>query len=138
MLLSPEPVEPPGPLTPAIDRSVADTSDPYFFGWSKMTKALAEYRAGRYESAMEWLDKSRAHTPFNTLGEIFYRLLSAMTHHRLGHADAARQDLATADEMVKTHVSDFTALDIGGFGDILPLHIVRHEAGKLIAGEQTP
>ena len=60
---------------------------PYF----RFAKALAEYRAGRLESALTLLDGDTQ----QVLGPA-PRLLLAMVQHRLGKADAARASFCAA------------------------------------------
>jgi tetratricopeptide (TPR) repeat protein len=58
-------------------------------------KALAEYRLGRFESAIEWGQKAGAEGVW-----LPTHLVLAMAHQRLGHAEQARRSL---DEAVKTY-----------------------------------
>ena len=62
--------------------------------WFEMTKAMAEYRDGRFESAIahceqaRGVDRNSAHATLD--------VLTAMSHHRLGHGDEAARWLERA------------------------------------------
>jgi hypothetical protein len=62
---------------------------------------MAEYRAGRWQSALDWLARFREHAARITYGDPRYPAgtglaLAAMAHHRLGQADEARRCLDEA------------------------------------------
>lgn len=80
------------------DRALALNRDVTRVGWFELTKAMAEYRAGRYAETLDWLAKFRTHSSLITYGDRSYPegtgLASAgMAHHRLGHLDEARRNL---------------------------------------------
>ena len=69
--------------------------------WLQLTKAMVEYRAGNVEACLDWTLKSRANNPKVSFGDRRYPYgsalaLAAMSHHRLGRRDEARQALAEA------------------------------------------
>jgi tetratricopeptide (TPR) repeat protein len=137
-LLAPDPVLPPDALAPVIDRFIAENTEPLHFGWSKLSKALCDYRAGRYPSAAQWLERSREHTPFNRLGEATYLLLRAMTNQRLNEPAAARSDLEAARKVIEQELTEPRENDLDGCGDVLPLHKLLREAEALLAGSAAP
>ena len=85
---------------------------PYFMA----AKALAEYRLGRFESAIEWGGKAEVRGIAPTL------LVLAMAHERLGHKDEARKFLTEALTFYDWNNIEWRRI-------ILPL---RHEAAALL------
>ncbi|HEV3260827.1 MAG TPA: protein kinase, partial [Gemmataceae bacterium] len=68
--------------------------------WYLHTLGLAEYRAGRFDQAIQQLQKSMDTDP-RWPGQVVNWLVLAMAHHRLGHADEARRWLDKADQWIK-------------------------------------
>jgi tetratricopeptide (TPR) repeat protein len=62
-----------------------------FYPYFMAVKALAEYRRARYESAIDWGQKSNAFGLWAAL-----HLVQAMAYQELGHTEQARQLLAAA------------------------------------------
>ena len=112
--------------TNLIDRALASEQAkpgwllPYF----RFAKALAEYRAGRLESALTLLDADTQ----KVLGPA-PRLLLAMVQHRLGKADAARASFRAA---VAAYVWDEKqATD----REAWMYHVLRREAETVLASK---
>jgi serine/threonine-protein kinase len=97
------------------DRAVTLGKDHLSFGWFLAAKALAEYRLGRFESALDWGQKAGAKGNW-----VPTHLVLAMAHRQLGHAEEARRSL---DEAVKTY--DWK--DRNGC-----IHTLRREADNLL------
>jgi WD40 repeat protein/serine/threonine protein kinase/Flp pilus assembly protein TadD len=113
------------------DRIVSGTEGHWAYGLFLQTKGLAEYRAGHYEQAVNWLLKSQ---PLCTsvCGKSVTTFFLAMAYHRLGRADEARAALAQARRFVEQETSN---LDIG-VGEVrLICEMVRREAEALINGK---
>ena len=85
---------------------------PYFMA----AKALAEYRLGRFESAIEWGGKAEVR------GIAPMLLVLAMAHERLGHKEEARKFLTEALTFYDWNNIEWRRI-------ILPL---RHEAAALL------
>jgi len=100
------------------DRAVTLGKDHQYYGWFMGAKALAEYRLGRFESALDWGQKAGAKGVW-----VPTHLVLAMAHHKLGHAEQARRSLAAA---VKTY--DWKSVD--GI-----IHTLRREAEALLKKE---
>jgi hypothetical protein len=83
-------------------------------------KALAEYRLGRFEGALDWGQKAGAKGAW-----VPTQLVLAMAHQQLGHAEEARRSL---DEAVKTY--DWKSVEWSGI-----IHTLRHEAEALLSKE---
>jgi tetratricopeptide (TPR) repeat protein len=73
------------------DRSVELGRHHGFYVYFMAVKALAEYRRGRYENAIDWARKANVDGLLAAM-----RLVLAMAHQQLGHAEQARQLLAAA------------------------------------------
>jgi WD40 repeat protein/serine/threonine protein kinase len=113
------------------DRTVRGTEGDWLYGVFLQTKGLAEYRAGRYEQAVDWLRKSqqRCTTP---CGKSVTTFFLAMAYHRLRRADEARAALAQAQKFVEQEIG---YLDTA-VGEVrLICEIVRREAEVLINGK---
>jgi serine/threonine-protein kinase len=84
------------------DRGV-DKKDSLPYRWFLLTEALAEYRAGRYASAIEW---SRRYGPKSAGPKTGYHndacafAILAMAHYRLGEAQEAREALGQAQTIL--------------------------------------
>jgi WD40 repeat protein/serine/threonine protein kinase/tetratricopeptide (TPR) repeat protein len=61
------------------------------------TYGAALYRAGRFQQAVEQLDKARHYS----VDDVWQQLFLAMAHHRLGHPDDARSWLQKAEERIE-------------------------------------
>ena len=71
-----------------------------FLPWAQMTMGIAEYRAGRFSEAIEWLQKSLADdTAPGTLKVTAYAALG-MAQQRSRHPTEARAALAEAAELL--------------------------------------
>jgi Flp pilus assembly protein TadD len=101
------------------------------------TKGIADYRAGRYEPAGDWLRKSLLGLtpdwfPANAVAGFFL----AMAYHRLGRTDEARPALAQAHKLLK---QEFGRLDhnsvIDGAYERVIGQIVGREADALVSGK---
>ncbi|MEA2707909.1 MAG: eukaryotic-like serine/threonine-protein kinase [Phycisphaerales bacterium] len=80
-------------------RAVTDTERHVYRRYFNLSKGLTEYRAGRHEQAIEWLQRwARANTGAAFDGTAFATL--AMAHHRLGHVDQARAALEAARAVI--------------------------------------
>ncbi len=97
------------------DRAVTLGKDHPYYCFFMASKALAEYRLGRFESALDWGQKAGAKGAW-----VPTQLVLAMAHQQLGHATEARRSL---DEAVKTY--DWKSRD--GI-----IHALRREAEQLI------
>jgi tetratricopeptide (TPR) repeat protein len=89
-----------------------------YFRFFAVTKALAEYRLDRFESALEWCQKPGTRDVWPSL------LVLAMAHQRLGHAEQARQFF---DEAVKRYDWKNMKNEWGGI-----IHSLRREAEALL------
>jgi len=102
---------------------------------------LAYYRVGQYEKAVAAFDKGLPLDPANKLSVLNWLPL-AMAHHRLGHADQARQSLDKAKRWIDQTLRQ-TPPAAGEFAppgwswfDWLKVQFLRREAEALLAGKE--
>jgi serine/threonine-protein kinase len=109
--------------TVLIDRAVTaqELRHEVFKPWRLFAKGLAEYRAGRLDSAIALMTGEASKVPWPAT-----RLVLAMAQHRQGHKEEARQTLATA--ILSYYWAAGTARD----HDAWICHILRREAEALI------
>ena len=63
---------------PLVERALGDGA------WFLMVKGLANYRAGDFKTAIEFLSQARDNPSDSRSGTATIHLLLAMSHHRLG------------------------------------------------------
>jgi WD40 repeat protein/serine/threonine protein kinase/lipoprotein NlpI len=116
------------------DWTVHGTEAHWAYSLFLQTKGLAEYRAGRYEQAVDWLRKSQPRLHDLVCGKSVTSFFLALAYHRLGRADEARAALADAHKFVE---QDFgRTLDKTTTGEVrLICEIARREAEVLINGK---
>jgi eukaryotic-like serine/threonine-protein kinase len=98
------------------------------------TKALAEYRQGRFASAAEWAEKTRPYYAWE-VGWIGVQASAtlAMARHRLGQSDLAQAALAKAQNIADQHLPMLDIADVGSHWlDVIISHALLREAKALI------
>jgi hypothetical protein len=147
--LAPEAVSDVAPVLELADRAVTGTQKPQHYRRFVLAKGLAEYRAGHYAVAVEWLNRFSPR-----VDGVYYDATAiavlAMAKHRLGlapGADAAR--LAEEARAALTHAQAIISQKmpdpkagrpwgtawpylVDDFHDWLEAQILVHEAEKLI------
>jgi hypothetical protein len=103
-LLSPEPDADVSEAVACVDKALTFEHVEARIGWFELSKGLAEHRAGRFASALDWLAKARRHCGDITFGdprcpEATILAVTAMSHHHLGHVDEAQESLAEATQL---------------------------------------
>jgi WD40 repeat protein/Flp pilus assembly protein TadD len=122
-------------VTQLADRAVRGPVGTEGEGLVLQAKGMAEYRAGRYEQAVDWLRKSQPLCAGHC-GRSVSTFYLAMAYHRLGRADEARAALAQARKFVEQENSNLDLLAGIGAGEVLLIcEIVRREAEGLIDGK---
>jgi tetratricopeptide (TPR) repeat protein len=132
-LLSPSPVGTAAEVSAMVERSLAPGAARSLVPWLATCKALAEYRAGRFDAAAEWAEKARAVDSF--AGQATLDLLTAMAHQRAGRPEDARRWLRQAKERLRTQVPQPGADDLVASENYLVCEIIRREAVALIDGK---
>ena len=104
--------------------------------WLKLAEGMLNYRAGRYEDA---IDSLRTAAPLFTLpewatGKITGDLFIAMSQQRLGHHEEARATLAAAQKFFESQAARAGVDDLmtGEPDNWLIAHTVRREAEAVI------
>jgi eukaryotic-like serine/threonine-protein kinase len=118
-----------------IDRSVTGTEKHWAYSWFLMSKGIAEYRAGRFAQAVDWLRKGEAgHRDPVPRAEA--RLFLAMAYQQLGRGDEARRTLDEAVQILDTQLPKEADGDIGEILlDWVFCQVARREAEALIEGK---
>ncbi|HEX3799884.1 MAG TPA: tetratricopeptide repeat protein [Verrucomicrobiae bacterium] len=114
--------------------------------WRQLTKALAEYRSGRFNGALEWCDKALATSAQqdipgwnhererNRMASAY--LIEAMAQQELKQPIEAQSSLAKAENIIN---GQCPAVDSGDLGrewqDFLTVRILAREAQSLIGGK---
>jgi serine/threonine-protein kinase len=105
------------------DRAEAAGAKHSFYHYFQSAKGLAEYRRGRPEQAIPWLQEA---TAAHIDHRMIPRLVLAMAQYRCGRQPEARQTLAAALEEY-----DWSETRAGVVGDWI-YHVLRREAEELI------
>jgi serine/threonine protein kinase/tetratricopeptide (TPR) repeat protein len=132
-LLTPHPV---GEMKRLFDLTrQAMSSDPKddTYPWFALTNALAEYRAGQYESAQASLDKAASLKPPSAKATI--DLIRAMISHQLKQSAQADHFLQAAIARIDSEVAKPKAVPLNSPENWLICHILRREAQQLITGK---
>jgi serine/threonine protein kinase/Flp pilus assembly protein TadD len=106
-LLAPDAVPDLRPVMQLADRAVTGTQHHTGYRYFLLTRGMADYRAGQFANALDWLNQSLslAREPrYGSESELVARtyLFLAMAHHRLGHADQARHALDQARQRIQS------------------------------------
>jgi eukaryotic-like serine/threonine-protein kinase len=108
------------------DRAVAAGSSAG--GWARLAKGLAEFRQGRLESAVKWLDEAEAQSADPAL-KLQADMVLAMTQYRLNQVDAARATLAKGRAFEASNALDREGI---GWNDRRSAYLLMDEARTLI------
>jgi WD40 repeat protein/serine/threonine protein kinase/Flp pilus assembly protein TadD len=137
-LIGPEEVADVGRLVKLSERVVAGAKGSDIYHWFLQTRGMAEYRAGRFQTAVEWLEKSSQRCPKTMEGnqcKALTNLFLAMAYARLEPAarDKARKALDQALEIVGRDMPKAGSADFGSaWYDWLHIQIVRPEAEEVV------
>jgi serine/threonine protein kinase len=121
-------------LREPIDRAVA-SGQPQFIGWFRICKGMYEYRCGRFEAALNWLQRGRD-AVFHRSGRALADYFAAMSLYRLKQVEKARLVLGNAIQLTPDdayRLADRDPLDAGSAVHCwLVCQIARREAEALI------
>jgi tetratricopeptide (TPR) repeat protein len=122
------------PVMKLADRAVTGTEKEGCYRWFLLARGMADYRDGRFASAITWLDKSlSADSDWRPLSlDATAHLFLAMAHQQLGRPAEARQALDKATKMMAQKLPDDPGMD---WDDWLRFQIVRREAEALVKGK---
>jgi serine/threonine protein kinase/WD40 repeat protein len=140
--LAPEAVSDLAPVLKLADQAVTGTEKHSHYRWFVLAKGLAEYRAGHYAAAVDWLNRfspqaDGAHwdaTAFAGLAMAKHRLGLAPGANSTRLAEGARAALIHAQTILSQKMPDPKACRPFGsdFHDWLHAQILVHEAERLI------
>jgi tetratricopeptide (TPR) repeat protein len=135
-LLLPDAVGDPKLLLKVADQGVTGTEAHGDYRWFALARGMAEYREGRFESAISWLRKSvQPDSEARCLVGLGYVLL-AMSQHQSGRLEDARAALNAADKLMQRDPGEARRLGTD-WDDWLRFRIVRREAAELVKGAAT-
>jgi tetratricopeptide (TPR) repeat protein len=146
--LAPEAVSDFAPVLELADRAVTGTEQHRYHRWFVLTKGLAEYRAGHYAAAVDWLNRLSPRADGAYSDALAFAVL-AMAKHRLGFApganptrlnEEARAALGHAqailskmpDPKAGRPYGESWPFSVDTFPDWLNAQILVHEAEKLL------
>ena len=128
----------PGPVPPELARllevSMAGAPEGYR-SWPLLAKGMLDYRAGRYQDAVDALERSLRTMPEAAPGaRATAELFTAMARHRLGRTTDARKDLDRAVMLIRERLPVATVQDLGpgGVDNWLTAHTAHREAAALM------
>ncbi len=99
------------------------------------TKALAEYRQGRFASAADWAEKTLAHETRPGWVTVQTSATLAMARHQLKQSDLAQAALTSAQDIANKALPKLDSADLGEeWLDTIISHALLREATGLIQG----
>jgi serine/threonine protein kinase/tetratricopeptide (TPR) repeat protein len=110
------------------ERCLAGTETDVNRGYFVIAKGLADYRAGRYEAAVERLRVTGAGS-----SDAIPLACLAMAHHRLGRHDDARAALESARALLAKESPDARRTSV----ELMQGEILIREAGQVLSGNST-
>ena len=107
--------------------------------WAQLCKGLAEYRQGRYASALTWVGKALGPGEKGTRRDVECYMVMAMAQHHLMQIEQARLSLAKGIRILEAKVPLLEGGDLGdGWVDWLIAHALMREARALIETSAPP
>ena len=123
-------------VTKMTDTAVAAGTNHWAFTYFQFAKGLAEYRQGRFSSAVEWMQKVLAKAGEDSNRDVQAHMVLAMARHQLKRPDEARAALAKGVEIAETKLPKLDNGDLGGsWNDWIIAHSLMREAKMLIEGQ---
>jgi len=130
-LLMPSAVEHRERLSELAERAVASGYRDFRLSFFDVTKGMAEYRDGRFQSAVEWLQKNSRFSD-QAMASLAQSFL-AMAYHRLGESEKARQALNKAFQLRDQRSEPSAEVnERSGFHDKMISQISYREAAGLL------
>jgi tetratricopeptide (TPR) repeat protein len=132
-LLAPGSVDDLKPVLELADRAAVGAKEQGKHSWFTTVRALASYRAGHFENALEWIEQSE---PRSEVGRLTAVSIRAMTLNQLGRLEEARILLADAQNLHSQHTSANLANSDELF-DWMRAEILYQEAAELIGNSES-
>lgn len=126
----------PKEVTTLLDRALAGKVPPHLLPSLELSRGMAGYRAGRFDSALVWLDKARADLPDELASSMAMAdFLTAMSQERLGRSAEAHAAFQRASARVESRVptAGVDNLKPEGLENWLMCQCTRREAQHLLA-----
>jgi tetratricopeptide (TPR) repeat protein len=120
------------------DRAVTVGENSPYLVYLQVTKGIAEYREGHYDSAVKWLERAKPGDNQSVL-KAMTGVFLALAYHRAGRPDDARRSLNEAQTLLDQRFPPNGPPDInrgGEWHDWLICQIVRREAEALLGVSQ--
>ncbi|MGH7139877.1 MAG: tetratricopeptide repeat protein, partial [Pirellulales bacterium] len=124
-------VSDPEQLAPLVQTALSEGEKRDLYLWFLFAQGLHDYRCGRFAEARTACATSRERAPSDHFAALTIadQMVEAMSLHRLGKTDEARQALAAADRLLYAKGPKLDSGDLGaGWHDWLCCRILRREA----------
>jgi tetratricopeptide (TPR) repeat protein len=115
------------------DQALASNEDGSVLPWFALTKGLAEYRAGRFDSALQFMDKAQSLNGGAAKATI--DLIRAMAHQRLNDRERARELLEKAIVRMDKELAKPGVEPLSGAENWLICHVLRREAEQVVGAK---
>jgi len=118
-----------------IEQALTCSEKEWGYPWFLLSRGMAECRAGRPQSAIEWIHKGRqkikdAPPVYEALGSLFL----ALAYHQLKEGNKARAALATATRLLDENLPKADSGDLGSsWLDGVFCRVVRREVEGLVS-----
>jgi thiol-disulfide isomerase/thioredoxin len=113
--------------------SVTLGKDHMYFPYFKFAKALAEYRAGHFDTAVDWCQRTLGSKDGGYRDAQTYLVL-AMAQQRLNHPEDAKSALNEGSELVGKLPKPGSGNAGAAFNDVIIAKVLLREAGALVEG----
>jgi eukaryotic-like serine/threonine-protein kinase len=131
LLVPPPPDELPR-IVALADTAVTRGKDHPWFHYFLTARGMAAYRSGDWAGTLDWSGRARKGHPNDLAVFSLDLLLEAMAHHKLGHADAAKNALSEAARRIDRHRADHPDGGDDPWYDWVMCEIILKEAKALI------
>jgi tetratricopeptide (TPR) repeat protein len=132
-LLRPAAIDDLKPVFALAEQLVSGTKNHWARRWFLLTRGAAEYRAGNYAGAIDWLEKSMDAKEPAPQRDAFAALFLAMALHHQGQTGEARRRLNQAGRWLEERTRSLEPGDLGEeWSDWTRIEIVRREAEALL------
>jgi len=134
-LLAPAALDDLKPVFQLAEQLVTGTEKHWGHRWFLLPLGAADYRAGKYASAIDWLRKSLDASQPVPQRDAFATLFLAMAQYRVGQTTEARRLLKQAGQWMEERARSLEPGDLGvEWSDWMRIQIVHREAEQLIHG----
>jgi tetratricopeptide (TPR) repeat protein len=117
------------------DTAVSAGKDSNDLPWFQFCKGLAEYRQGRFTSAVDWAQKALSHPGDPAVRDVESFMILAMAQRRSNSSGDARASLAKGVEIADRKLPKLASGDLGdGWLDWTIAELLMREAKALIEG----